>query len=163
MNQNQNNRRNRQRSHSHRPHSSNNGGENRRSDVKVGGNAKQQLDKYKSLARDAAQSGDYALSENYFQHADHYHRILNERQEKSSLHNDNKNHSKHPNNKVKNNDNSASDEQKNKVSEEGVTAAKVEKVKELVVNGKSNEEEKPKMIRKKAIRKPRTKEAETAE
>jgi len=43
------------------------------------GNPKQLIDKYKSLARDAMQAGDRVLAENYFQHADHYQRLLNER------------------------------------------------------------------------------------
>jgi len=53
-----------------------NGGRN---DFRAKGNPKQLLDKYKSLARDAMQGGDRVLAENYFQHADHYQRVLNER------------------------------------------------------------------------------------
>jgi len=50
-----------------------------RNDFRAKGNPKQLLDKYKSLARDAMQSGDRVLAENYFQHADHYQRVMNER------------------------------------------------------------------------------------
>ena len=44
--------------------------------VKVRGSAKQVYDKYLLLARDAKSSGDTILSESYFQHAEHYARIL---------------------------------------------------------------------------------------
>ncbi|MEC7381156.1 MAG: DUF4167 domain-containing protein [Pseudomonadota bacterium] len=44
--------------------------------VKVRGSAKQVYDKYLILARDAKSSGDIVLAESYFQHAEHYARIL---------------------------------------------------------------------------------------
>ena len=44
--------------------------------VKVRGSAKQVYDKYLILARDAKSSGDSILAESYFQHAEHYARIL---------------------------------------------------------------------------------------
>ena len=34
------------------------------------------FDKYKTLANDALSVGDIILAENYFQHADHYARLL---------------------------------------------------------------------------------------
>ena len=40
--------------------------------------AKQQLDKYIMLGRDARMSGDRTLAEGYFQHAEHFHRVYNE-------------------------------------------------------------------------------------
>jgi hypothetical protein len=43
------------------------------------GNAQQLMDKYLALARDATMQGDRVLAENYFQHADHYYRVLNAR------------------------------------------------------------------------------------
>lgn len=45
-------------------------------DIRVRGNAQQVLDKYLALARDAASAGDRVASENYYQHAEHYYRIL---------------------------------------------------------------------------------------
>ncbi|WP_051332739.1 DUF4167 domain-containing protein [Cucumibacter marinus] len=45
-------------------------------DVKVRGNAAHIADKYVQLARDAAASGDSVMAENYFQHAEHYFRII---------------------------------------------------------------------------------------
>lgn len=47
-------------------------------DVKVRGTAKQIFDKYETLARDAASSGQRVKAENYRQHAEHYLRIVNE-------------------------------------------------------------------------------------
>ena len=41
-------------------------------------NAPKLIDKYNNLAREALSSGDKILSENYFQHADHFTRILSE-------------------------------------------------------------------------------------
>ena len=42
-------------------------------------NASKLIEKYNNLAREALSSGDKILSENYFQHADHFTRILNEK------------------------------------------------------------------------------------
>ena len=39
-------------------------------------NASKLIEKYTNLAREALSSGDKILSENYFQHADHFTRIL---------------------------------------------------------------------------------------
>lgn len=44
-------------------------------DSKVKGNAQQVNEKYQLLARDAKSSGDAIKAENYFQHAEHYHRL----------------------------------------------------------------------------------------
>ena len=43
-------------------------------------NASKLIEKYSNLAREALSSGDKILSENYFQHADHFTRILSERE-----------------------------------------------------------------------------------
>ena len=43
-------------------------------------NASKLIEKYSSLAREALSNGDKILSENYFQHADHFVRILGDRQ-----------------------------------------------------------------------------------
>ena len=46
------------------------------------GNAQQLLDKYLSLARDSLSQGDRVAAENFFQHADHFQRIITEKNEK---------------------------------------------------------------------------------
>ena len=43
-------------------------------------NAPKLIEKYTDLAREALSNGDKILSENYLQHADHFTRILNERE-----------------------------------------------------------------------------------
>jgi len=43
-------------------------------------NASKLIEKYNNLAREALSGGDKILSENYFQHADHFTRILNEKE-----------------------------------------------------------------------------------
>ena len=43
-------------------------------------NASKLIEKYNDLAREASSNGDKILSENYLQHADHFTRILNERE-----------------------------------------------------------------------------------
>ena len=42
-------------------------------------NAPKLIEKYNDLAREALSNGDKILSENYLQHADHFTRVLNER------------------------------------------------------------------------------------
>ena len=70
-------------------HSSNNNNNNRRNhnpltrvyesngpDVKIRGTANHVAEKYLQLARDAQTSGDPIAAENYFQHAEHYFRLI---------------------------------------------------------------------------------------
>ena len=55
-------------------------------------NAPKLIEKYNDLAREALSNGDKILSENYFQHADHFTRILAEKESlKLSREKDNKN------------------------------------------------------------------------
>ena len=44
-------------------------------------NVSKLIEKYSNLAREALSSGDKILSENYFQHADHFTRIMNEQEQ----------------------------------------------------------------------------------
>ena len=44
-------------------------------------NASKLIEKYNNLAREALSGGDKILSENYFQHAVHFTRILNEKED----------------------------------------------------------------------------------
>ena len=53
------------------------------------------IEKYNDLAREAISKGDKILSENYFQHADHFARVLSEKENaKLSKVIDNQNHNK---------------------------------------------------------------------
>ena len=69
---------------------SNNDNFQRKSPGRNNHNAPKLIEKYSNLAREALSSGDKILSENYFQHADHFTRILNEQE--------NLKKSKYPNN-----------------------------------------------------------------
>ena len=48
-------------------------------------NASKLIEKYSNLAREALSNGDKILSENYFQHADHFTRILNDQDAQRKL------------------------------------------------------------------------------
>ncbi len=58
-------------------------------------NAPKLIEKYNDLAREALSNGDKILSENYLQHADHFTRILNEKE--------NFRREKFPENRIENN------------------------------------------------------------
>lgn len=65
-----------------RMHHQGGGGRNGNFDHNAGrmrGNAQQLMDKFLALGRDASAQGDRVLAENYFQHADHYYRVVNAR------------------------------------------------------------------------------------
>ena len=59
---------------------SNNENFQRKSPGRNNHNAPKLIEKYNNLAREALSSGEKILSENYFQHADHFTRILNEQE-----------------------------------------------------------------------------------
>ncbi len=69
------------RTNSNRNHSDNfNTGNN---GARVRGSLSTVLEKYKNLAKDAMSSGDYIGAENYLQHAEHYARIINIKNERN--------------------------------------------------------------------------------
>ena len=49
--------------------------------------AEKLFEKYSSLAKEAISSGDATLSENYFQHADHFMRIIEDKNKNRNLNN----------------------------------------------------------------------------
>ena len=59
---------------------SNNENFKRKSPGRNNHNAGKLIEKYNDLAREASSNGDKILSENYLQHADHFTRVLNERE-----------------------------------------------------------------------------------
>ena len=65
----------------------------RKSPGKNNHNASKLVEKYNDLAREARANEDKILSENYYQHADHFNRILTEQEKNRSLKvvNDNEN------------------------------------------------------------------------
>ncbi len=44
--------------------------------VRVNGNAQQVMERYLKLAREASSTGDRITAEGYFQHAEHYYRVM---------------------------------------------------------------------------------------
>lgn len=58
------------------PHSRNHTFDSSGPEGKVRGTANQVYEKYLALARDASSSGDRIMAENFFQHAEHYFRIM---------------------------------------------------------------------------------------
>ena len=62
------------------PNFSSNENFQRKSPGKNNHNAPKLIEKYNDLAREALSKGDKILSENYFQHADHFLRISNEKE-----------------------------------------------------------------------------------
>ena len=57
-------------------------------------NASKLIEKYSNLAREALSTGDKILSENYFQHADHFTRILNDQDAQRKINSQNNDQSK---------------------------------------------------------------------
>jgi len=57
----------------------------RKSPGKNNHNASKLVEKYNDLAREALANEDKILSENYFQHADHFNRVLIEQEKNRSL------------------------------------------------------------------------------
>ena len=45
-------------------------------DIRIRGNAHQVLEKYLALARDASSQGERVAAENFYQHAEHYFRVI---------------------------------------------------------------------------------------
>jgi len=57
-------------------HSRSNSFESNGPEIKVRGNAQQVVEKYLTLAREASLADDRVRAENYFQHAEHYYRLM---------------------------------------------------------------------------------------
>lgn len=57
-------------------------------DIRIRGNAHQVLEKYLTLARDATLQGDRIAAENYYQHAEHYFRVISSQNQANGRPND---------------------------------------------------------------------------
>ena len=95
--------RHRSKNRSHQRHSNGNGhmrlrsdsfsNDHRKNNFRSTQSAEKLLEKYTSLAKEALSSGDKTLSENYFQHADHFMRVIenkNRNQNQNKVQIDNK-------------------------------------------------------------------------
>ena len=76
-------------------------------------NASKLIDKYNDLAKEAISNGDKILSENYLQHADHFSRILQNREISKEL----KSNSSNTEKKIPENNNSETNIEENLTSE----------------------------------------------
>ena len=91
-------------------------------------NASKLIEKYNNLAREALSSGDKILSENYFQHADHFTRILDEQESfKKARYSLNVEENKDSTNSNKN-----LEDAKTEVKEEKITSNKEEEAAKVV-------------------------------
>ena len=126
-------RNNNRRRNSRRPGGNNgNNSESNGPSIKVRGSSKQIYEKYISLARDAQSSGDNVLEESYFQHAEHYARILIESgkfEKQESLSEDKNSSEQNSNGQVSN----STGHTNNKSVEEKVLNSK-EEIKENVIS-----------------------------
>jgi len=124
---------NSRRRNNRRPGGSNgNNSESNGPSIKVRGSSKQIYEKYISLARDAQSSGDNVLQESYFQHAEHYARILIESgkfEKQESLSEDKNSSEQNSNGQVSN----STGHTNNKSVEEKVLNSK-EEIKENVIS-----------------------------
>ena len=59
-----------------RPRGQSNGRVNGNPYARSSGNPKQAMERYLALARDALTHGDRVTAEGYFQHAEHYYRVM---------------------------------------------------------------------------------------
>ena len=57
-----------------------------RNNFRVPQNVEKLVEKYNALAKEALSAGDRTLSENYLQHADHFNRIIDDRNRNQKLH-----------------------------------------------------------------------------
>ncbi len=55
-----------------------------RNNGRSGGDPRRNFEKYNEMARAAEASGDHVARELYFQHADHYYRVMNEGSQNAS-------------------------------------------------------------------------------
>jgi hypothetical protein len=125
-----NNNSRRRRNNNRRPNGRGNGNmDSSGPSVKVRGSARQVYDKYLLLARDAKSSGDNILSESYFQHAEHYARILieNGKFEINSSSNSKKNEVR-KSEQEKKTDNQSNDGVEKASNENGLDSIETEKV-----------------------------------
>ncbi|MAE37310.1 MAG: hypothetical protein CMI87_01455 [Pelagibacteraceae bacterium] len=90
---------------------------------RVTGSLSTVLEKYRNLAKDATSSGDYIGAENYLQHAEHYSRMLNERNART---NGTTNGKSSDSKKIEEADNS--EETKSKLEKKDLTAEEIKSI-----------------------------------
>ena len=116
-------------------------GDQPNSGPKVSGNLTTVLEKYRNLAKDATSAGDWVAAENYLQHAEHYTRVLNERNSRNTNENIKP---VNENNISKTEDNSKKEPSVSDVNSQPIDIAKA--LKSIPIEEDKNEDEKPKVI-----------------
>lgn len=112
MKQAQNARQQRGRSSSRQGGKSNRGSGNHRNEQQIRGNPKQLVEKYKNQARECLQAGDRMQAEYYFQFAEHYYRVVNEKRDNAPNQGDRDNQQQNNRrNRAQGGDNAGADDQ----------------------------------------------------
>lgn len=171
MRQGQQNRRNRGRGRSRSSNPLSRNYESNGPEVKIKGSAAHIAEKYMTLARDALSSGNTVTAENYFQHAEHYNRIIQAAQVKQEEQAASQPPKSGRNNNITNNAERRPrpDMEQNEAPEPQDEVPIPGTGKQPTVSGNGNgveietTEEKPKPKRKPRPRKPKVVKAETTE
>jgi hypothetical protein len=127
-------------------------GESSNSGPRVSGNLTTVLEKYKNLAKEATSSGDYVAAENYLQHAEHFVRVLNER----NVRNNNESKSNTASNNTIANSSEMEEKPKDTINEKPIDIVKVLKPIPMEVHSDSEDDSELKevlSVKKKAVKK----------
>ena len=127
-------------------------GESSNSGPRVSGNLTTVLEKYKNLAKEATSSGDYVAAENYLQHAEHFVRVLNER----NVRNNNESKSNTASNNTIANSSEMEEKPKDTINEKPIDIVKVLKPIPMEVHSDSEDDSELKEVlpvKKKAVKK----------
>ena len=127
-------------------------GESSNSGPRVSGNLTTVLEKYKNLAKEATSSGDYVAAENYLQHAEHFVRVLNER----NVRNNNESKSNTASNNTIANSSEMEEKPNDTINEKPIDIVKVLKPIPMEVHSDSEDDSELKevlSVKKKAVKK----------
>jgi len=131
-------------------------GESSNSGPRVSGNLTTVLEKYKNLAKEATSSGDYVAAENYLQHAEHFVRVLNERNVRNNNESNSESKSTTASNNTTANSSESEEKPKDTVSDAPIDIVKVLKPIPMEANSDSEDDSELKEVlpvKKKAVKK----------
>ena len=131
-------------------------GESSNSGPRVSGNLTTVLEKYKNLAKEATSSGDYVAAENYLQHAEHFVRVLNERNVRNNNESNSESKSTTASNNTTANSSESEEKPKDTVSDAPIDIVKILKPIPMEVNSDKEDDSELKEVlpvKKKAVKK----------
>ena len=131
-------------------------GESSNSGPRVSGNLTTVLEKYKNLAKEATSSGDYVAAENYLQHAEHFVRVLNERNVRNNNESNSESKSTTASNNTAANSSESEEKPKDTINEKPIDIVKVLKPIPMEVHSDSEDDSELKevlSVKKKAVKK----------